>query len=180
MPYPSDALKIDPDEIKNMLPEYQYLTHAGHPAAAAIVHEESSYISKELRSIAIERGFDLILDGVANDTLTRRKEDAALLKVNGHWVRIDYVTLNTELSVRLAELRSKQTGRMVPETIVREYNRNIAILVPQLVDRQLFDELYLWDTNIEGSPRLILSQKSSKLVVVNSELFTNFKKKADE
>ena len=53
-------------------------------------------------------------------------------------------------------------------------------MIPELIELQLFDELYLWDTNIAAEPRLILRQKSGKLVIVDKMLYENFKRKADE
>ena len=178
--YPDTALKIDPDKIKELLPEYNYLVDQNNPEAAAIVHEESSYISKTLRKIAIEEGIDLILDGVANDSFEKRKDDLEALKINGHKIRIDYVTLETELSLKLAEIRFAETGRLVPETFIRETNRNFAKLIPQIIENQLFEELYLWDTNIKAQPRLILSQKNGKLQIESKALYDNFKKKENE
>jgi len=178
--YPDSALKIDPDEIKRMLPEYEYMLDIREPDAAAIVHEESSYLSKNLRQIAIAEEIDLILDGVANDSFEKRKEDLESLKANGHHVRIDYVTLDTQLSLQLAEIRFQQTGRQVPETFIREAGRNLVALIPQLINNQLFEELYLWDTNLEKEPRLILSQKNGILEVLNETLYENFKKKEND
>lgn len=179
MVYPKTALKIDPDEIKTMLPEYQYMIANREPLAAALVHEESSFLSKEVRRIAIAEGYDIILDGVANDVLKKRLEDLEELRINGHTVRIDYVTLDTALSLRLAELRFQITSRKVPETYILEKNRMIAELVPQLIENKSFDELFLWDTNIENHPRLVLSQVNGKLAVENWALYENIKKKAN-
>jgi predicted ABC-type ATPase len=178
--YPEDALNIDPDEIKSMLPEYRFMTAGKILTAAEIVHEESSFISKEIRKIAIERGYDLILDGVANDTIEKRETDIQELKSSGPYIRIDYVTLDTNLSLQLAELRFESTGRRVPDFFVKEKNKMIAELVPQLLEKNLFDELYLWDTNIETEPRLILCQKNGKLEIENEELYRIFKLKANE
>lgn len=178
--YPDMALKIDPDEIKILLPEYQLMLSMNEPIAAELVHEESSHIAKQIRKIAIEEGYDLILDGVANDTFEKRNEDVKELKSNGHFLRIDYVTLDTSLSLQLSEKRFQYTGRKVPDEYVKDRNRRIALLIPQLVENNIFDELYLWDTNQENKPRLILSQKSGKLKIVNQLLYENFKNKAND
>lgn len=60
--YPPLALKIDPDEIKEMLPEYKWMTRNNEPLAAEKVHEESSFIGKEIRRIAIDDEYDILLD----------------------------------------------------------------------------------------------------------------------
>jgi len=52
------------------------------------------------------------------------------------------------------------------------------LTIPQLIENKAFDELFLWDTNIENHPRLVLSQVNGKLEVKNPILYENFKKKA--
>jgi predicted ABC-type ATPase len=144
--YPSGVLKIDPDKVKNELPEYKYMVAIKEMTAASRVHEESSIISREIRRKAIKEGYDVLLDGIANDTLQYRLEDLVELKSYGHTVIIDYVTLNTSLSLQNALVRYRKTGRFVPQEFILEKNRMVAQLIPQLIDNKPFDELYLWDT----------------------------------
>ncbi len=178
--YPVNALKIDPDQVKAMLPEYMLMVRNKELLAAVLVHEESSSIAKQIRTFAMEQGIDLIIDGVANDTFTKRLEEVKEMQSYGYSVRIDYVTLDTELSLQLAQKRFAETGRMVPQDYIKEKNKMIALLIPQLIKADIFDELYLWDTNDESNPRLILSQKSGKLEIENSLLFGNFKIKGND
>lgn len=175
--YPVDALKIDPDEIKKMLPEYNFMVAAKEALAANIVHEESSVIAKKIRKEAMRDGIDIILDGVADDSLQKRKEEYANFKKNGYFVKMDYVSLDTKLSLQLAKLRAEQTGREVPQSFVKEMNAIISRLVPELIENPCFDELSLWDTNEEKNPRLILQHKNGKLKVIDKVLYENFKNK---
>lgn len=178
LPHPENALKVDVDEIKLMLPEYQHMVTRKESLAAPIVHEESSNIGHDIRIHGLQRGYDIVWDGTANESLEHRMEAALELKRYGHHCRVDYVTLDMALSLELAELRYQRTGRRVPESVIKEKSRCIADLVPQLIKHQVFDELYLWDTNIHNQPRLILSQKNGKLEVVDHVLYNNFKMKA--
>jgi predicted ABC-type ATPase len=177
--HPDTALQIDPDEIKKLLPEYQEMLNRGEPLAAFLVHEESSLIAKTIKKVALENGYDLILDGIANDTFEKREADYKELKSYDYTVRIDYVTLDTELSLKIAKIRAEETGREVPQEFVKERNIAISLLIPQLIENELFEELYLWDTNEPGNPRLILSQINRILHIENQELYENFKKKSD-
>lgn len=178
LPHPESALKIDVDEIKLMIPEYQYMLAKKETLAAPIVHVESSNIGHDLRQHALRSGYDIVWDGTANENLEHRIEAALEIKNHGHRCRVDYVTLDMALSLQLAEFRYQKTGRRVPESVIKEKSRCIADLVPQLIKHQVFDELYLWDTNIHNQPRLILSQKNGKLEVVDQVLYNNFKMKA--
>ena len=176
--YPGSSLKIDPDEIKKALPEYSYMIAAGEPLAASVVHEESSVIAKKLRQAAMKDGIDIILDGVADGTLQNRKDEYDSFKKNGYFIRMDYVSLDTDLSLILAKKRAEETCREVPQDFVKDMNRTISRLVPEIIEKHYFDELFLWDTNEETAPRLIVQYKNGKLEVVNNALFDNFKNKA--
>jgi predicted ABC-type ATPase len=155
------------------------MLNRGEPLAAFLVHEESSQIAKTIKKVALENGYDLILDGIANDTFEKREADYKELKSYDYTVRIDYVTLDTELSLKIAKIRAEETGREVPQEFVKERNIAISLLIPQLIENELFEELYLWDTNEPGNPRLILSQINRILHIENQELYENFKKKSD-
>jgi hypothetical protein len=63
-PYPKNAIKIDPDEIKEQLPEYIIMKEMHVSEAAALVHEESASIAKEIVNRAIQNGFDIISMGL--------------------------------------------------------------------------------------------------------------------
>jgi hypothetical protein len=65
----------------------------------------------------------------------------------------------------------------VPAWIVLDFNRKIANLIPHLLEDNVYDELNLWDTNINGQPRLILTQKDGKLTILDQELYDRFLKK---
>ncbi|MET0395002.1 MAG: zeta toxin family protein, partial [Chitinophagaceae bacterium] len=178
--YPASALKIDPDEIKKMLPEYTYMVETEESLAAAIVHEESSFVAKKIRKGAIASGIDIILDGIADGTLQNRIDEYKKFKDGGYYVRMDYVSLGTGLSLALAKKRAEETGREVPEDFVKDMNRIISGLVPEMVDNHCFDELFLWDTNEEAVPRLVIQYKNGKLEVKSHELYESFKKKKNE
>lgn len=177
---PSGALRIDPDKVKVLLPEYGILLQRKDPLAAALVHEESSVVAKALRQTAVQRGLNLILDGVANDTVERRQKEYDYFKANRYSVTMDYVSLDTKKSLQLARRRAEETGREVPATFVKAMNAAIAELVPQLIEKECFDELRLWDTNREEEPRLVLAHKNGKLELYESALFERFKQKAHE
>jgi predicted ABC-type ATPase len=174
---PPAALRINSDDIKLRLPEYQFMLAKKESRAAVTVHDESSQIGHKLRAEALKMGLDIVWDGMANESVEHRTGNISELKMYGHSVRIDYVTLDTKLSLQIAEERFKKTGRKVPEDIIHEKNRSIAALVPALISAKVFDELHLWDTNITNQPRLILSQKSGILEVKDENLYRNFKMK---
>ena len=183
LPHPKDALVIDPDKLKSKIPEYKAMIESGRKGliakAANFVHEESSLLGKSIQAEAYRKGIGVVLDGVNGGSLEKvSKKIDGIRAASGKKVRADYVTLDTDLSLKLAQARAGKTGRVVPENFIKESNRNIAELIPQLIDEKVFDELYLWDTNVNGTPRLILKMINGKLEVIEPELYQNFLNKA--
>ncbi len=175
--HPKGVLKVDPDHVKSKLPEYKELVESKNPIAAAFAHEESSYISKQISQRALEKNFDLLNDGVGDGKFEELAKKIKRYNDAGKKVRADYVTLDTDLSLELAEVRAKKSGREPPKQFILDMNREIANLVPQLIKANTFDELYLWDTNLNSKPRLILSQVNGKLKVADWKLYNQFLKK---
>ncbi|UAY53200.1 zeta toxin family protein [Ferruginibacter albus] len=175
--YPQTALRIDPDIIKTKLPEYDLMITQHMPEAAMIVHEESSDLAKRIRREAIKNEIDILLDGVADGSLELRRDVWKEFDDNGYYIRMDYVTLETEKSLEIAVIRGEETGRFVAPEFIKSMNKEIAILVPQLIENELFNEFYLWDTNIKDNPRLILEQKGRNLQIHEPNLYENFKNK---
>lgn len=184
LPHPKGAMVVDADKVKVMIPEYRNMLKSQDKelirAAANFVHEESSMIGKRIQQQAFDRNIATVIDGV-NDGSYEKVSDKVfkMRKQTGKRVRADYVSLDTDLSVKLAQIRAEKTGREVPLKFIKDNNREISKLIPKLIDGKVFDELYLWDTNINGTPRLILSQINGVLKIEDMELYERFLKKAN-
>ena len=148
-------------------------------AAANFVHEESSLLGKTIQKEAFGKDLSVVIDGVNDGSFAKVEKNVARIKdlTGGKRVRADYVTLDSDLSMKLAQARSAKTGREVPARVILEGNKGIAEVVPQLIKHSTFDELYLWDTNINGKPRLILKQIDGKLEILEPKLYEAFLKK---
>jgi hypothetical protein len=179
LPYDAEKIMVvDSDRIKGYLPEYQKMVRVNDTAAAAVAHEESSYLSKKIINKAIQDDTDFVLDGVGDGEYSSLTDKIKVFKSTGKRVRADYVTLDTDLSVKLATARAQKTGREVPLKYILDMNREISKLVPKLIEDKILDQLNLWDTNINGNPRLILTQKDGKLTIYDQKLYDDFLKKA--
>ncbi|WP_133583353.1 zeta toxin family protein [Sphingobacterium yanglingense] len=185
LPHPKGAFIVDPDRIKSMIPEYRMLLGQKDKSlvksAANFVHEESSYLGKQIRKKALEQSYAAVLDGVNDGKIEKLMNNVAAIRKEsgGKPIRADYVSLDTGLSLKLAEARAKATGRNVPLDHVRDQNREISILLPKAIEEKVFDELYLWDTNLEGKARLVLTQINGKLKIHDQKLYNDFLKKAN-
>ena len=183
LPHPKKSILVDPDAIKSMIPEYEKMLVDTNPLvrknAANFCHEESSYLGKVIQSDLKKMNKDYILDGVNDGGIDKLEKKVMAIKQGGTRVRADYCTLDTDLSLKLAEMRAKKTGRMIPQEVILDYNRDVSKLIPEVIKNGgIFDELYLWDTNVNGTPRLILTQLDGVLKMYDETLYNRFLLKA--
>lgn len=176
--HPRGIVRMNPDEVKEMLPEYRILKAQKIQGAATFTHEESSFLTKEIIKEAVAQKKDFLVDAIGGGDFDKYNAKIATYKQAGNYVKADYVTLDTDMSLKLAELRYQKTGRFVPPKIIVEKNIEISKLVPRFIEENTFDELNLWDTNIKNSPRLILTKKDGNLTVFDQELYKQFLLKA--
>lgn len=183
LPHPKGSLVVDSDKIKSMIPEYKKMIESGDKsliaAAANFVHEESSLIGKRIQKEAFSRGITTVLDGVNDGSFEKVTEKVSKIReLSGKRIRADYVSLDTDLSLKLATIRAEKTGRVVPESYIRSCNSDISKLIPKALEHGIFDELYLWDTNINGTPRLVLKMIDGELSIESKKLYKSFLSKA--
>lgn len=171
---PKKILNVNSDLIKEKLPEYELLTGKKDPRAAAFVHEESSALSKRIAAKAIKDGRPMLLDTVGDGSIDSMAKKVSGFRKNGHRISADYVTLDTDLSVKLAEARARKTGREVPLDYVLSMNKEVSRLLPQYVERGFFDELRLWDTNEQGVAKLIFQHIDGVSTVIDESLYARF------
>lgn len=114
-----DAVDVNPDIVKAMMPEFQQLVAAGDQRAAALVHEESSHIAKMVMNLAILRRHNVVVDGVGNSPGDKFAGKIRAARDAGLDVRVVYATIPTEEAVSRAEKRGKRTGRVVVEGYLR-------------------------------------------------------------
>jgi hypothetical protein len=103
----ADFVVLDNDEVKAMLPEYNALIANGDTMAAALVHDESSYITQILKDYAVENRYNILLDGVG----ANYPKYAALvqtLKERGYTIQIIMIDVAIEVALMRARVRKRQ------------------------------------------------------------------------
>lgn len=112
-----DFIIIDPDKIKNDLPECKLFSLENKNTASSRLHKESILISLIIEYIAIERGYAIIVDGSLKDfewytnhfkEIKLKNYNIAILKVNAH----------LETIKNRCVLRGEETGRIISEDLV--------------------------------------------------------------
>ncbi len=177
--FPSNRVTIDSDAIKLKLPEYQKMFAEGDARAAAFAHEESSYLTKRIVAETTRERYNVLLDGTGDSGYDKLVKKLAGYQAEGHEVIAEYMTLDTDLAWKIANARAKATGRFVPESVVRETHATISEVLPRVAREGRFNKMRLWDTNIEGSPRLIAQYGDDGFKVLDDDLWQTFISKAN-
>jgi predicted ABC-type ATPase len=147
---------VDPDGIKEKLPEYQEATKASARNAAVMVHEESSGVAKDLRGRAIDQGKHVVIDGTMKDPIKYGKliDD---LKKKGYKVNVFFVDIDIDQAIHFAEKRAERTGRWVPPALMREIYPEARKSFLQLKDYA--DDFKVFDRR-QGTPSLVWDKQT--------------------
>jgi predicted ABC-type ATPase len=153
----ADSVHIDPDAIKAKLPEYQQMKARGDHRAASYVHEESSLLAREITTEAQKRHYNLTLDGTGDSDYAKLAGKVSSARAAGYQTTGKYVTTDTDEAIRRARARAGETGRMVPEPVMREIHASVSGAYRQAAQQNLFDHTELWDNN-GSAPQMIASK----------------------
>ena len=104
---------IDPDRIKGDDPVMRIGVAMGMREAAALAHENSSRLSKEVYATARDRGLNLLMDGTGANA---GKYIAQMQELRGKGYKITLLAQHVpeEVGVERARKRADRTGRFVP------------------------------------------------------------------
>lgn len=155
--HPPDAVYVNPDIVKTMLPEYAALVAAGDPEASKKVHEEASHIAKLVMNLSVERRHHVVVDGVGNSGPGKFSGKIRRAMAAGMDVSVVYATLDVELAVKLAKKREEKTGRGVPTGYLRSAHATVTEMFDREI-RHLPVSVRVFDTNREGKPELAWSK----------------------
>jgi predicted ABC-type ATPase len=155
-------VKVDPDAIKEKIPEYKIATAdrgASYSQASPMVHEESSDIAKRTFLTALSQGKHVLVDGtgVRADSLVSKMDVA---KAAGYHVHLAFSHLDdVNEAQRRIDARADKTGRRVPrdytETAYRAIPRNFAEIAKhadsfEVHDASKRDSPTVWSKTAEG------------------------------
>lgn len=172
------AVVINPDDIKEQLPEYEELLKAGSKDAARFTHEESSGLATLALKVAEGRGLDIVLDGTGDGSIDNLKAKLDRARASGYTIVAHYASNSLENARKGAQARYENTGRFVPDEIVTETHAKVSQVFPQAIKAGMFDEAQLYDTNVLGKPRKVVSYtKAGGTTVHDQTLWEDFLEK---
>jgi len=178
-----NTLRVDPDEIKLKIPEYEKLKQDDPKMAAARVHEESSYLTKAIMAEAIARGIDLTYDAT-----TSGKGSVGMVKTllgQGYKVHLMFADVPLNIAKERADKRAREStdpmnkGRFVPDAVISESHQRAAQNFFALKEEPGISSSRLFD-NSGQSPKLVYQKDSTGEKVHDQAGYSRYKKKAFE
>jgi len=174
---PSDLLRVDPDEIKDFIPEYRTWLSGGDGRAAEFVHEESKHIFEHTVHGLVQLNADFVYDTTGNGSYDKMAKKVQDLRRNGHVIKARYMTISIDEAIRRAELREQTTGRRVPRHQIIHNHQEVSTNVIRGIADGLFDELELYD-NDGSQPTKILEVKNGKVKILDPQAVDRFMAKS--
>ena len=138
----SGFVHIDPDGIKEVLPEYELILNQKDFRAAMVVHEESSDIANEIIKLSVSGRKNLIVDKTMGNQ-KKAIQQIEYFKANGYRVELVGVTVDPSEALIRALERYYGSGRLprVPDMVQAHKGFNAAYSeYAKLVDNaRIFD-----------------------------------------
>jgi 2'-5' RNA ligase/predicted ABC-type ATPase len=161
-----NAVTVDPDAFKQLLPGYKEMA-AKDSNAASYYHEESSALAKRFAEVAFSENYNVIYDGTGDGSpkSVQKKIDGA--RANGYKVEGKYVSIDTEEAVRRNQKRyddavaAGKSPRLVPAEYVRSCHAKVTDISAKMAGQ--FDSIEIWDNNgARGQQKLIATGGGGK------------------
>jgi hypothetical protein len=182
----NEAVHLDADEIKNMLPEFDTLVKELQERgmdplqAAELVHSESTYIQKLAIKRASEEGFHVVVDSTGDGGPKAFAERMNALRENGYIIKGRIADVPISMAVSEAERRMKETGRGVPPSVVIDTHIDVARAVLHGLQNGVYDDLEIVNNEDHSNPYTIAAYKDGILVVHDQEAWKQILGKASQ
>jgi predicted ABC-type ATPase len=182
-PDKANAVHVNADDIKAMLPENPRMVNGGDADffnAASFSHEESSMLAKRVQDRAIENKQNIVLDGTGDSAINKLASKVESARQNGYKVNGVYVSVPTEVAwSRSVQRALGASKRYVPKAVVEETHRAVSGTLRQAVEGGLFDKISLWD-NTGSAPKLVGSGSGNDFTISDSDAWQAFLAKENE
>lgn len=169
---------VDPDKIKELLPEYARAKKQKKPEAADIVHEESSDIALLLLKTCIKNEKPFIYDGTMKDTMKYFKiiED---LKSKDYTIQIVVVDAEVDIAYDRTKVRYTESGRLVERELVEKSNHLVSTAFQALCDKVNMYTVFENNSNTSDPKIIAYKDPGQEEVITVPESYHVFLSKAD-
>lgn len=165
---PEGAVYINPDDIKEMLPEYNELKRRGREdIAACATHEESSDLAKLMTALAMQQHYPIIVDGTGNSHVGKFGSKLQAAADNGYDVEARYAHVPVDEALKRERIRAEKTGRKVAEPLLRDQHKTVAQSYTQDVINRANVHVKVYSTVQRGRPTLIAEKPAQQPLQVH-------------
>jgi predicted kinase len=175
LPDESHSIHIDPDKIKEMLPEYQKLKEADDHFAAQAVHRESGDLADAAIKQAMRAGLHVIIDGTGNHKSGMFANQLTRMANAGYAVDVVYADRPVMDAMRETVTRALGDGRYVPSGVVRQIHKSVSENFSEIASLP-----FVRSIRVYRDQQLIAQGGSGRVEPVNPEAFTEFLMKAND
>lgn len=180
LPNSEQCTVIDPDLIKDDIPEYQFdnKTKTGtgttnRNIAASWAHEESSALAKRAMETAFANGYNCTLDGTGDSGADKVIKKLNQARNAGYRVEGRYCTKDIEKAIETNIERSIRSGRMVQIDELVRIHKDVSNIFEEIAPH--FDHVELWDHNDRNQPVLIATcERGGKVQVKDQAMYDRF------
>jgi predicted ABC-type ATPase len=172
----SDFVMVDPDALKDDLPEYKQALDQHARNAAFLVHHESAELASRLKKEAVKSRRSLVVDGTGRDG-PAYAETVRHLKKAGYDIHLFMAACDTEKAVTRAKERAEQTGRWVPPGLIRQMPEEVHpnfLWIAGLVDNAA-----LYNTN-DFPPKKLWTKTAGTETIHDAEDYKTFQADAKD
>ena len=145
---------VNPDEIRDFIPEYEVLTAMGDGRGSARSHQEAAdIIAAEVYRRARQQGLSLIIDGTMKSAAKGVKKMRDL-RVEGYFVRMLAVTIDPHEAMVRGYLRGKSSGRFVPDDVLLGAHQGFNAALPAYIRFLGNENVTIFDNSPEAPIQL--------------------------
>jgi predicted ABC-type ATPase len=162
-------LYLDPDRIKEMIPEYEKFKQINSESAATLVHMESGDIMEKILFTLLTRKINILVDG----SLRHKDYSASLINLSRKLspqrdISIVYVDTSVEEAIQRANSRAGRTGRHVPEEQIRTIYQDVRDSVAAL--KSLADTTIAIDNNEQAVIKFAYVERGKRTLKIDAPL----------
>jgi predicted ABC-type ATPase len=163
-------VNINPDDVKEHLPEYNEAIKGSARNAAFMAHRESSEVATRVHKEALAANKNLLVDGTGKNADKYSKLVKALKKA-GYHVRLVMADIDKGEAYKRMVGRAEKSGRYVPDDVFNAAHDKIPKNFHAIADHA--DEASLLNNSGTG-PEMVWSHKGGKETVHHAEHYKTF------
>lgn len=181
------AVHINADDIKLKFDDFKKIAGNSNESvaktAANYVHEESSIVTKLVTKVAMDRGLNVVIDGVGQNPAKQKKivDDA---KRKGYKVEAHYINAPTKIALEANEGRfyhskNMEQRRYVPPEVIKSAHKAVSKNFNELF--KVYDKIEVIQNDRKNPvKRIAFKNDDGKLIVLDEKLFKQFLQKQYE